>query len=357
MKKRLKLRPINLFPFSVIPKKLTKTSALTCPPPPTRSSSYRFKYHDQPLSLPPTPQPLPPLPFMLVFTPSLLPPTSPTSSLAMTAATLPSHFISSFSHWRQSLYDSPLTPPIDGQHRKMQCDPQPTTLPPISYLDRHLPAMPPCTCLCSPVVGVSQLWHFTVTPPRLEIPTFQNYSSPSSPMLATPSHQPSLFPSDIHRPPSFRPSPVKLTIDDPPYLVDWLDFTRKRSAHSIAEKTCEMICYLWFSSPPSNSAASALQPNSASRPNRHISATNTLQLLATPTFVNFMQKLLETTQVSQSVIVLSLHYIYRLKERNRFTAGQPGSEFRIAVAGLMMANKFLDESVPLFHFSVSPSLK
>jgi hypothetical protein len=56
-----------------------------------------------------------------------------------------------------------------------------------------------------------------------------------------------------------------------------------------------------------------------------------------------MQKLLETTQVSQSVIVLSLHYIYRLKERNRFTTGQAGSEFRIAVAGLMMANKFLDE--------------
>jgi Cyclin, N-terminal domain len=56
-----------------------------------------------------------------------------------------------------------------------------------------------------------------------------------------------------------------------------------------------------------------------------------------------MQKLLETTQVSQSVIVLSLHYIHRLKERNRFTPAQRGSEYRIAVAGLMMANKFLDE--------------
>jgi hypothetical protein len=207
--------------------------------------------------------------------------------------------------------------------------------------------------LCRPVrvslfdvVGLHLIsYHFTVTPPRLEIPTFQNYSSPSSPMLATPSHQPSLFSTDPNRLPAFRPSPVKLPFDDPPYLVDWLDFTRKRSAHSIAEKTCEMICYLWFSSPRSNPAASSFQPNSTSRPNRHISATNTLQLLATPTFVHFMQKLLETTQVSQSVIVLSLHYIYRLKERNRFTAGQPGSEFRIAVAGLMMANKFLDESV------------
>ncbi len=56
-----------------------------------------------------------------------------------------------------------------------------------------------------------------------------------------------------------------------------------------------------------------------------------------------MQKLLETTQVSHSVIVLSLHYIYRLKDRNNGTPAQAGSEFRIAVAALMMANKFLDE--------------
>ena len=56
-----------------------------------------------------------------------------------------------------------------------------------------------------------------------------------------------------------------------------------------------------------------------------------------------MQKLLETTEVSQSVIVLSLHYIYRLKERNESSVGKPGSEFRVAVVALMMANEFVDE--------------
>jgi len=124
------------------------------------------------------------------------------------------------------------------------------------------------------------------------------------------------------------------------YLVDWLDSTR-RSAHSVAEKTCEMICYLWFAtSPPERS-----QPSSSGSPPLFTrgSSPSTLQLVATPNFVQFMQKLLETTQVSQSVMVLSLHYIHRLKERNRFTPAQSGSEFRIAVAGLMMANKFLDE--------------
>lgn len=176
--------------------------------------------------------------------------------------------------------------------------------------------------------------------------------------------------SDLHK---HQPQAVQ-----PNYVVDWLDFTRTRSAHFIAEKTCEMICYLWFATPsagsrveksietppatpPSESAVvsngsdalfaspvslPATAPSSSgSLPKSTNSAPSTLQLRATPTFVSFMQKLLETTQVSQSVIVLSLHYIYRLKERNQYTPAQPGSEFRIAVAGLMMGNKFLDECV------------
>jgi hypothetical protein len=70
-----------------------------------------------------------------------------------------------------------------------------------------------------------------------------------------------------------------------------------------------------------------------------------------------MQKLLQTTQLSQSVIVLSLHYVYRLKERNSGTAAHQGSEFRVAVAALMMANKFVDESVPpLLSSDVSRTL-
>lgn len=134
----------------------------------------------------------------------------------------------------------------------------------------------------------------------------------------------------------------KSSMNSDPPPVDWFDTSRTRPAHFLAEKTCEMICYLWFStsSPEHSYPSPNNSPSYLHRPN---SSTSTLQLVATPTFVQFMQKLLETTQVSQSVIVLSLHYIYKLKERNRFTPAQPGSEFRIAVAGLMMANKFLDE--------------
>src|ERR1700678_2805006 len=143
-----------------------------------------------------------------------------------------------------------------------------------------------------------------------------------------------------------RESLPKLSTDDifqskqpaePSYFVDWLDSTR-RSAHLVAEKTCKMICYLWFATSPQQQSSNGSPPLFARG-----SSPSTLQLVATPNFVQFMQKLLETTQVSQSVMVLSLHYIHRLKEHDRFTPAQSGSEFRIAVAGLMMANKFLDE--------------
>ena len=171
-------------------------------------------------------------------------------------------------------------------------------------------------------------------------------------------------PVDTYAPPPTTAAPSSSS--HPSYPIDWLDFTRTRSAHFIAEKTCEMICYLWFSSPPADavgsedddkkgagkeevSLTSPMKPTYSSsnppakRPFSSTSPPSSLQLRTTPTFVSFMQKLLETTQVSQSVIVLSLHFIYRLKERNRFTPAQKGSEFRIGVAGLMMANKFLDE--------------
>ncbi|KAJ6505541.1 hypothetical protein C8R45DRAFT_817405, partial [Mycena sanguinolenta] len=114
-----------------------------------------------------------------------------------------------------------------------------------------------------------------------------------------------------------------------------------------------MICYLWFASPPAGDDSS--KENNANgdagrggqgreREQERERKPSALQLTASPTFISFTQKLLETTQVSQSVIVLALHYIHRLRQRNAGTPAQPGSEFRVAVAGLMMANKFLDDN-------------
>ena len=116
--------------------------------------------------------------------------------------------------------------------------------------------------------------------------------------------------------------------------ADWLDSTRARSAHFLAEKTSEMICYLWYALPVNPYPSPHASPGVPSP---------ALQLRVVPEFVAFVQKLLETTQVSQSVIVLSLHYIWRFK-RLMAVVGPAGSEYRIAVVGLMMANKFLDDN-------------
>ncbi|KAG6844875.1 hypothetical protein H0H87_002820 [Tephrocybe sp. NHM501043] len=216
-------------------------------------------------------------------------------------ATLPSLPPELLSLWKQQL--APMTPPMSAtfQQRRM---PQ-LSLPPIAHIDRQIAARAP------------------LTPPEDVFPP-----NPPPRLADEP---------DVQEPPFALPRP------DAPY-TDWLDVSRARPAHFIAEKTCEMICYLWFATAaPEHSypTPTSSPPSFSQRPNP---STTTLQLVATPTFVQFMQKLLETTQVSQSVIVLSLHYIYRLKDRNRFTPAQPGSEFRIAVAGLMMANKFLDDN-------------
>ncbi|KAL0063802.1 hypothetical protein AAF712_009247 [Marasmius tenuissimus] len=205
-----------------------------------------------------------------------------------------------------------------------------TSLPPISYLDKH----------------ISNRNVAPLTPPD-DVPP--PHYSPS----------PNRLPPIISYPEDMVVDDVVPEVEEKSQLffdavvaLDWLDFSRTRSAHDIAEKTCEIICYLWFSpapataSPPSDSPSKT--PSSTSYSPNHVfnqpSSASALQFSLNPAFVQFMQKLLETTQVSQSVIVLSLHYIYRLKERNRFTTAASGSEFRIAVAGLMMANKFLDDN-------------
>lgn len=186
-------------------------------------------------------------------------------------------------------------------------------------------------------------------PPHLPPTTYLEPPPQANPLESSPTSM------DASEPPGVTPhtsaaaastiETLALAPAPPPYLVDWLDFTRTRSAHFVAEKTCEMICYLWFQIPLHARASLGVDDDVAGSLTKAkgVSSVTTLQLVATAAFVSFMQKLLETTQVSQSVIVLSLHYIHRLKEKNVYMPAQPGSEFRIAVAGLMMANKFLDE--------------
>ena len=138
------------------------------------------------------------------------------------------------------------------------------------------------------------------------------------------------------------PSPT-VPPEQVPEISDWFRDAQPWSSFALAEKTCEMICYLWFSKAASSPDLSRQSsPHLSYVPHRSAN-TAFLQFNVSSIFTNFMHKLLQTTQLSQSVIVLSLHYIYRLKAQNCATVPSPGSEFRVAVAGLMMANKFVDE--------------
>ncbi|QRV91654.1 cyclin [Ceratobasidium sp. AG-Ba] len=109
---------------------------------------------------------------------------------------------------------------------------------------------------------------------------------------------------------------------------------RQRRAHSlctVAQNMCNMVCYLWFGRRSSHRTPSPY-PESAA------------QFAPRPEFVAFISDLLATTQVSQSVITLALHYIYTLKQANPSIRGRRGSEYRLAVTALMLANKFLDDN-------------
>ncbi|KAH8832672.1 cyclin-domain-containing protein [Flagelloscypha sp. PMI_526] len=206
----------------------------------------------------------------------------------------------------------------------------PPTPPPM--LDRHsLPA---------------ELMHLTLVPPGpvKKLPGVANLILPPlTPPEDVPMHT---VAHELYEAPLSRPV-------TPTAPIDFLANPTANTSHFFAEKTCEMICYMWFSPPkqPSDTMDVTAYPSPTHSPVqsqelfKEPASSWTVRLNPTPTFIQFMQKLLETTQVSQSVIVLSLHYIYRLKTSAQgFGAAQPGSEFRVAVVALMMANKFLDDN-------------
>src|ERR1043165_5192164 len=61
-------------------------------------------------------------------------------------------------------------------------------------------------------------------------------------------------------------------------------------------------------------------------------------------FKKFCKDVISATQVSNSVILLSLLYIHRMKINNPAIKGQNGSEYRTFTVALMLANKFLDDN-------------
>src|SRR5258706_1393977 len=109
----------------------------------------------------------------------------------------------------------------------------------------------------------------------------------------------------------------------------------------VARAYAEMVCWLWFSHPTDH-----FNPTSLQR-----------QLQPTNHFVEWLRRVITMTQLSSTVVILSLHYLTKLK-KPRYAPGSHdnahpslfdsvnparGSEYLVAVVALMLANKVMDE--------------
>ena len=157
------------------------------------------------------------------------------------------------------------------------------------------------------------------------------------------------LPADDHHPQQHRPA----FVPPPPIVVTYGPF------HSpdvdVAVAYGQMVCYLWFWSPTSSNSSSSFD-----------SSASALQLQPHPHFIHFLSKVITQTQLSKTVLVLALHYLWLLKRpvmagaagRHEATMGPvnapselataqvgQGSQYTVSVIALMLANKFMDECV------------
>lgn len=65
---------------------------------------------------------------------------------------------------------------------------------------------------------------------------------------------------------------------------------------------------------------------------------------ASPAFKKFCFQVLTATQLQESAVYLSLKYIAILLQSNPSIEGAEGSEYRLFIVALMLANKFLDDN-------------
>ncbi|ORY23612.1 hypothetical protein BCR39DRAFT_507752 [Naematelia encephala] len=200
-------------------------------------------------------------------------------------------------------------------------------------------------------------------PPRVDLPS--SYIFPSS-TIPSPCqslvHQSSLVPPLGH---SHNHSPHPLT---PPLLHDDRPIPVQSRMNPIdmnmavpgtmaaspgintplAQYAASMVAWLWYGNhSPSNlqdATFGASSPRMTSTPDPFLAAPiNHDQVVPSPYFLDFVSRMLRLTQVSHSVTLIALLYIYRLKARKPMVP-QSGSEMRPFVASLILGNKYLDDN-------------
>lgn len=152
----------------------------------------------------------------------------------------------------------------------------------------------------------------------------------------------------------------------------WRSVYSPHDVANMSEWCAQLVCYLWFTDParlpflksnwsdiqrrsntPDNykNNRSRRMGHRATASSDHIRELNwgqfapvsRSQLVPVERFCAFVRSVLRTTQVSHSVVVVALLYIYRLRLRHPRLQGQIGSEYRLFLTSLVLANKFLDD--------------
>lgn len=96
-----------------------------------------------------------------------------------------------------------------------------------------------------------------------------------------------------------------------------------------------MTCLFWFESMDTLQAAEKIR----SRPGYAAVPPLAKYAKPYPAFKKWAYGVLSTTQVTQSVILLALMFVYRLKKANPSVKGRSGSEYRLLTVALMLGNK------------------
>ncbi|CAG8491777.1 4451_t:CDS:2 [Diversispora eburnea] len=104
-----------------------------------------------------------------------------------------------------------------------------------------------------------------------------------------------------------------------------------------------MTCFLWFGDYMMDITSNCSSSSCGSLVGNGIHG-RFIDYQPTDAFKKFCRDVISATQVSHSVILLSLLYTARMKMNYPTIKGQNGSEYRTFTCALMLANKFLDDN-------------
>ncbi|KAF1804137.1 cyclin-domain-containing protein, partial [Mucor lusitanicus] len=137
------------------------------------------------------------------------------------------------------------------------------------------------------------------------------------------------------------PEPVPSATDAQP--------TPPLSIPQLADFASTMVYLMWHARRPSVMAlhdlSKLIQATHTDDHNPgHSRETANIANRTSTAFKKFCKQILQATQLSESVILLSLKYIAMLLQNNPSIQGADGSEYRLFTVALMLGNKFLDDN-------------